>query len=309
MDAPDSEAATAALRRGRRDILAAAVLWSFSGVVTKRLPLPSGEIAFYRSLFAGLALLPLVRPGRREWRAVMLPGALTFGAMVGLYIAAIQATTAANAIFLQCTAAFWLVLSGWLRGQRPGRRTVQGIAVATAGIAAIVAFGAGGRPGEGRGLALGLSSGVAYAVVIELLRGLRRLDATWLSAVNNLGGALALGGWMVLTGSPPRLPATLGLAAALAAFGIVQMAVPYVLFARGLKTVPASEAALMGLLEPVLNPVWVGLVHGEIPAPASLVGGGLLLAGLAVRYAPRSSRPRLPDRSGPPLSAPRDMLK
>ena len=60
--------------------------------------------------------------------------------------------------------------------------------------------------------------------------------------------------------------------------------------------VPAPEAALIGLLEPVLNPLWVWLVHGEVPAPASLAGGAMLLGGLAVRYAPRPRPPGPPDR-------------
>jgi drug/metabolite transporter (DMT)-like permease len=292
----EASAEMAPLARGRQDVLAAAVLWSFGGVVTKSLDLPAGEIAFYRSLFAGLALLPLVRPRRADFSAAMVPSVLMFGAMIGLYIAAIKATTAANAIFLQCTAACWLVPAGWVLGERPDRRTVEGIAVATVGIAAIVAYGSGGRPGEGRGIALGLASGVAYASVVLLLRGLRRLDPIWLSAVNNLGGALVLGAWIAATGHPPRLPASVGLAAALVAFGAFQMAVPYVLFTRGLRTVPAAEAALIGLLEPVLNPMWVWLVHGEIPAPATLAGGTVLLGGLAVRYTPRRRRPAPPDR-------------
>jgi drug/metabolite transporter, DME family len=45
---------------GRRCVLAAALLWSLSGVVTKSLPLGALAIAFYRSLFAGLFLLPFV---------------------------------------------------------------------------------------------------------------------------------------------------------------------------------------------------------------------------------------------------------
>jgi len=46
--------------RGRRDVLAAAILWSLSGVVTKSLDLDGLSIAFYRGLFAGIALIPLV---------------------------------------------------------------------------------------------------------------------------------------------------------------------------------------------------------------------------------------------------------
>lgn len=282
----------ASTARGRRDVLAAAVLWSLSGVVTKGLvDLPPAEIAFYRSLFAGLALLPLVRRDRVAFRPVMLPGALAFGAMIGLYIAAIKLTTAANAIFLQCTAAFWLIPASWALGERPDRRSVEGIGLATVGIAAIVIWGSGGRAGEARGIALGLASGVAYAAVVLLFRRLRGLDPIWLSAANNLGGALALAAWMAAVGRPPGLPPAPQLAT-LAAFGVGQMAIPYALFARGLREVPAPDAALIGLLEPVLNPVWVWLVHGERPADGSLVGGAFLLAGLAVRFRPLSARGR-----------------
>ena len=64
------------------------------------------------------------------------------------------------------------------------------------------------------------------------------------------------------------------------------MAIPYALFARGLRDVPAAEAGLIGLLEPVLAPIWVALFHGELPTPATVVGGAILLAGVAVRYWP-----------------------
>ncbi len=105
---------------GRRCVLGAAVLWSLSGVITKGLPLAALSIAFYRSLFAGLFLLPLVRPSRWRFRLVMVPIAMVFGGMIGLFIAAIQLTTAANAIFLQFSAVFWLVpLSALVLGEWP----------------------------------------------------------------------------------------------------------------------------------------------------------------------------------------------
>jgi len=41
----------------------------------------------------------------------------------------------------------------------------------------------------------------------------------------------------------------------------------------------------IGLLEPVFVPVWVFLAWGHKPAWWTLVGGGLILIGLVVRYA------------------------
>ncbi|GAC1473224.1 MAG: DMT family transporter [Isosphaeraceae bacterium] len=273
----------ASTARGRYHVLAAAGLWSLSGAVTKSIDLDGQTIAFYRGLFAGLILLPFVPRSRRVFRPWMIPLGLAFGAMTGFFLASMKLTTAANAIDLQYSATFWIVPLGIVfLGEWPDRRERIGIALAMLGIAVIVGFGHGGA-GEWRGIAFGLASGVAYACVVVGMRGLRALDPIWLSAVNNLAGTLALGAWMgVATGSVaiPSLPQ----AFALAAFGVVQMAIPYVLFARGLREVRAPEAGLISLVEPILTPVWVLLVAHERPGLPTLVGGFFLLAGVALRY-------------------------
>jgi drug/metabolite transporter (DMT)-like permease len=271
-------------------VLAAALLWSLGGLFAKSLALDGLNLAFYRGLFAGLALWPLVPRARRRFRPAMVPLGLSFGAMSGLYLGAMKATTAANAIYLQCTATLWTIpLSALLLRERPDRRSIIGIGLATFGIAAIVLFGYDGRPNEGVGIALGLASGVAYAGVIVGLRGFRDLDPVWLSAVNNLAGAVALGAWIVLSRGAIAAPASAQVLP-LVAFGVLQMAIPYTLFARGLRHIDAPEAGLLALLEPVLNPLWVLLFVGERPAGATLVGGLFLLLGVAFRYWP-SRRP------------------
>lgn len=273
-----------AVGRGRWFILAAAVLWSLSGAITKSLDLDGLTIAFYRGLFAGLALIPLVPRPRRVFRPVMVPLGLVFGAMTGLFLASMKATTAANTIYLQYTATFWVVpLALVFLGERPDRRAAVGIALAMGGIGVIVLLGHSGRPEEWKGIALGVGSGVGYAAVVVGMRGLRGLDPIWLSAVNNLGGAFALLAWMTAGGAPPAVPSA-PQAVVLVGFGVVQMAIPYALFARGLREVDAAEAGLICLAEPILNPLWVVLVAHEWPSLPTFVGGALLLSGVALRY-------------------------
>ena len=273
-------------------ILAAGVLWSLSGVVTKSLPLDPLSIAFYRGVFAGLALLPLVPPRRWIIRPAMIPLGLVFGAMTACYLGAVKTTTAANAIYLQCTATFWVVPLGLVfLGERPDRRAQVGIALAMLGIAVIVGWGYDGRPDEWQGIALGLASGLGFAVVSTSLRGLRGLDPIWLSGVFNLSGGLALGLGIALSGRAIGLP-TPPQVLTLLAFGVVQMALPYVLFARGLREIGTAEAGLIGLIEPILNPIWVVLAVGEWPAVPTLIGGFFLLGGVAYRYWPARSRVR-----------------
>ncbi len=120
--------------RGRCDVVAAAVLWSLSGAITKSIALDGLTIAFYRGLFAGLVLVPFVPRERRVFRPVMIPLGLVFGAMTGLFLAAMKATTAANVIFLQYSATFWVVPLGLIfLHERPDRRAL-----------------ARDRPGDGR---------------------------------------------------------------------------------------------------------------------------------------------------------------
>lgn len=278
---------------GRACIFAAAVLWSLSGVVAKSLALDPLSIAFYRGLFAGLALLPCVRP--RDWavRPVMAWLGLNFGAMTGFYLAAVKTTTAANAIYLEYTAAFWVIPLGIVvLGERPDRRSLEGVLVAMLGVGVIVGWGYDGRPNEWRGVAFGLASGFAYAVVATGMRGLRGLNPIWLSATLNLLGSLTLGlGLLIGARRGPAVP-TGSEILILIAFGVVQMAIPYVLFARGLRDVGTAEAGLIALVEPILNPIWVLLVVHERPAAPTLLGGALLLGGVAHKFRPRRASGR-----------------
>jgi drug/metabolite transporter (DMT)-like permease len=47
--------------------------------------------------------------------------------------------------------------------------------------------------------------------------------------------------------------------------------------------VGAAPAALVGMLEPVANPIWVLLLLGEVPSIASIVGGAMVIAAVAWR--------------------------
>ncbi|MGZ5427323.1 MAG: EamA family transporter, partial [Thermoanaerobaculia bacterium] len=65
--------------------------------------------------------------------------------------------------------------------------------------------------------------------------------------------------------------------------GIVQMGISYVLFVRGLTVVPAAEASLLGMLEPMFNPLWAFLGLGEKPSAWALLGGAIVLCAVAGR--------------------------
>lgn len=281
-------ALVSALARGRFWIVAAALLWSLSGAYVKSpvlTALPAADrgpvIAFYRALFAGLVLLPLLRAPRVRWRPLLVPMAISFAAMNVLFISAMTETSAANAILLQYTAPLWMFLgSVTLLGERLERRSLAALVLGMIGVAVILTAFLGGA--EARGVLLGLAAGLAYGSVAVCLRMLRDEDPAFLIVVNHLASAAVLLPWIVAFSAVPGVPQL----AVLALFGTTQMAVPYVLFARGLQTTSPQEAGALTLLEPVLNPIWVFLLWREPVAPATFLGGAFILAGLAVRYVP-----------------------
>jgi drug/metabolite transporter (DMT)-like permease len=272
--------------RGRLLLLLVALMWSISGVVVKSPPLeelPESQrgplIACGRALFAAAFLLPFLRRRAIRFRRPMLPMVIGFSAMNLLFITAVIKTTAAAAIFLQYTSSGWAFLLGWLfLKERIDRANLLALLAAACGIFWIVAADLSSDHLAGNLIAL--VSGFSYSVVIVSLRALREENAVWLIVLNHLVSGLILLPWVLtfdvsLNGSQWALIGILG---------VFQIAIPYVLFARALRFVTAQEAALLTLIEPILNPLWVWLFWREAVPFATWAGGSLILGGLAIRY-------------------------
>jgi drug/metabolite transporter (DMT)-like permease len=280
MNEPIRESHAAELVKARLLVLAAATLWSTSGFFVKAPYLagwPGPVLAFWRAAFACVVLWPLVR--RPQWSWKLLPTTATFVAMNYTYLTAMAKGSAANAIWLQCTAPVWVLLIGvFVFGERAVWRDWLLVAFAAAGVAVILHYESQGESLEA--VLWGLASGVFYAGVVLSLRQLRHMESAWLVALNHLVTAVVLTPFAFGTAHFPSGVQWL----LLAGLGIVQMGLPYVLFARGLKHIPGHEATGIGLIEPLLVPVWVYLAWGDKPAWWTLVGGGFILVGLAIRY-------------------------
>lgn len=294
-------------------LIAAALLWSTSGVFMRLLQQPTSlkidipaltplQIAFHRSLFAGIALLFLVRSRHVDFRPVMGLMVFSFGIMTALYLSALGRGTVANAILLQNTAPVWVYFLGvYILHQAPDRRTLVAVLLAMVGAFIVVAGNwprnrsAVEQGAETQVLLMAAGSGFFYAIVVLCLKTLHRFASAWLMTLNLLGGTLVIAAfaycenewsdfivWSMMP-SPRQL-------VFLATYGIIQLALPYLLFAHALKIVSPQEAGIITLLEPVLNPVWSYLVTPEKDTPTlwTILGGVVILGALAWRYWPRS---------------------
>jgi len=268
----------AVLNQGRLCVLLTGILWSLAGVFIKSLELHPLTIVFYRSLFASLFFFLFVRGRGWTISVPLLVSVVSYTAAISFFVWSNKLTTAANAIVLQYTApVFVFLFVRLLFHETISKPDLRTLILGMVGVG-IIYGGSAGQP-DSAGVMMAALSGLLFSVYMTNLRFLRGVDPGYLTLVNNLVCWLTL---LPLVHSQLALSLREGLA--LAVMGVVQLGIPYFLFSKGLETISLQEASLIVLIEPVLNPIWVALVVGEVPSVATLIGGGMILLGLGFRY-------------------------
>jgi len=264
-------------RRGILLVAAAALLWSTGGIGIKWLEEPPLKIAFYRSATAAVALSALFRPRIWRWSPAFLAGIASYAACLTTFVLATKWTSAANAIFLQYCGVVWVLLLAPVLLKEPFRRR-DAVAVAVA-FGGMLLFFVGRF--EARGYAGEISALASSIFFATLVLALRRERGSGAEAVVTYGNVLAAAALLPFVRGD--LAVSTRSALVLTFLGVVQIACAYALFVRGLKHVTATEASLIGMLEPISNPIWVFLALGERPSVFSLAGGAIVLSAIAWR--------------------------
>jgi DME family drug/metabolite transporter len=292
----NGEPANRAGLKPRLQVLGAAALFSTGGAAIKAVHLTGVQVACLRSGVAAVTLLLLLPAARRRPTGKALAVSVAYAITMVLFVLANKLTTSASTTFLQDASPLYLLLLGpWLLHE-PIRRRDLGFMVALA--AGLCLFFVGLDPASStapnplRGDLLAILSGLFWAFTVVGFRFLGRGKADSGGEDTAGGGATAavLGNVLVfLFCLPAALPLSKVAAArpadwaVLGYLGVFQVGVAYLFFTRALEKVPAFEASLLLLLEPVLNPLWSWLLHGERPSPWTFAGGGVILMATVVK--------------------------
>lgn len=264
----------------------AALLFSTGGAAIKATTLTSWQTAGFRSAMAAAVILLFLPDSRRGWSWRVLPVGLAYASTLLLFVHATKLTTAANAIFLQATAPAWLLIIGPLVLKEPVRRTDLLYSLTLAAGMTLFFLGAEDAtqfaPNPAAGNLLGAASGLSWALTLTGLR--------WQATRDSRAGSLAtvaVGNLLAMVICLPlALPVTTWTitdALVIPYLGIFQVGLAYLCLTKGMKHVPAFEASTILLLEPVMNPIWAWLLHGERPASLALLGGGVIVASTLVK--------------------------
>ena len=273
--------------KARWQLVLAAVCFSTAGAVIKSSTFGAWQIAAFRALIAMLAIVLLIPEARRRWTWQVGLVGVAYAAAGLLFVFANKLTTAANTVFLQATNPLFVVaLAPLLLGERVRARDLGFMAVLGGGLALL--FVGGNRrfataPDPALGNLAAAGSAVAWAFTVTGYRWLARTSRDH----GAVASAAACGNLLVfLVSLPGAWPLAAGRAGdwlAVAYLGVFQLGLAYVFLSRAITRVPALEASLFLLVEPVLSPVWAWLVHGEAPGPLAMVGGAVILTATALK--------------------------
>jgi drug/metabolite transporter (DMT)-like permease len=294
-------------RLGYLLVFLSALMWSFGGTIARFIHAgDSWTVVFWRSVWAAAFLIGFMvwRDGWRGmvalFRGMGLPGlavAVCFATASTAFVVALAYTTVANILLMQAGVPLLAALLAWvLFRETVSTATWIAIAAVIAGVAIMVSESLDGAVSPvGDGLALLIAVMFSVATVIT-----RRFAHVRMTPATCLGTLLAA----AFAASQVSAFAVSGADMAwLFAFGVVNLGLGLAFFATGARMIPAAIAALLGTFEPLLGPIWVWLVHSEVPSVRTMVGGAVVFVALLTHIGfelRRQTRPARPGVTGIP---------
>lgn len=264
-------------QKGLAAVLVSAVIWSTGGLFIKLMTFNAFEISFYRSIFAALVFIILFKQNVFKINRLSFFAALSYAAILILFVIATKLTTAANAIFLQYTAPIYvLILEPLLLKTKYERINIITVFLCLTGM--VLFFVGELTPGHIEGNFIALLSGISFAAFMLLMRK---------NGKEYQSGSIFWGNIFVCIICIPFLFGETDYNFQnfwmVSFLGIFQIGLAYAIFTYGMKRVLAIEASLIAMVEPVLNPVWVFIWYGEQPMLNSIFGGIIILTAIMIR--------------------------
>lgn len=277
-------------------ILLSGFLNSFGGLILRHIEYASEwQIVFFRTGSLALALLVFLllrKPGdflasvARIGLWGLIAGAV-FATMQTLFVFSLSNTTVANTVFILSSGPILTaVLARLVLGERVDMATWGILLLALVGIALMV--GDGLSSGSMLGNLAAVGGALSFAVLVVIFRAKRQVDMMP-SVV--IGGFMAMAVAAVMAGGDVAIPARDASLALL--WGGVISALVLALFTIASRYLSGAELTLLMMHEYFLGPFWVWLFINEVPSMLTLVGGAIVLSGVAAQAYLSSARPKM----------------
>lgn len=246
-----------------------------------------------RVFIASLVLLPIwywressqgIRSVRSHWRELLIVGIFNSAVPFVLFAYSTLYITGGLASILNSTATIWTAVVAWLwLHKKPTIQTIAGLVLGLAGVIILVSDSVSGASSAGRGIG---ALAAAFAAVLygfaanyasEKLVGVSALTIATISLV---AATLVLMPLAVIF-APEAKISVQGWAAVLA-MGLFSTALANIIYFYLLNAVGPTRAVTVAFLIPVFGTLWGVLFIDEIISAGMLLGGLVVLAGIAL---------------------------
>ena len=254
-----------------------ALFWSLNSPLIKFIEVDAFLTCGFRSLIAGIVLLPFLRPKKIKWGPWLLVYLISYcGLCIGIVLA-LRATSAAIAVGMQYGSVVILFVVSTIASRSIDKKRLIPVVMIFIGVVIFMLSGIEGSSMKGNLIALTESISFAFMTVGAKKSGSE--NPLGLTALSNL-----FTGIIVFTFLPPDLSDTLSFTGQewliMLILGVVQLGMGYAFYNLGVSKVSPQKASVIALWEMILGPLWVALFLKEYPSLLVCIGFIIIVAGI-----------------------------
>lgn len=265
-------------KKGYISIFIAVVLWSLSGFIVKTVDASAIWITLIRSAGGFIFLSGFIKSKPISPKKYLVLAAIAMALFLLTLTITTQISTSAMAISLQYTAPMYLIAYNFIKYKNIKKKNILVFTFIFIGV--IVNIIGIFRDKNYLAIFTGLAIGLSFVFYSQFLQKVEEGNPLGIVSIINLicCGLYALA-LPFNFGNPPTKISDIFL---IALAGILISGLSYALYSWGLRRVKLEKAVIIGLAEPILNPIWVLLFNGEVPPKNVIIGMAFILGGALV---------------------------
>lgn len=263
--------------KGELAILTSAIMMSSVSIFVRNTGEDALSVTFLRLFFATifLSFFAILSRERLAFSKILLILAFLNLLTISSYISAIQTIEVGIAALLLYMAPIYVTAIAHALGERIEKSTLLALPLGLFGLYLMLSPYAE----LSIGIIFGIVSGISYAFVFTFSKKAREYHSPFqISFFNVFLGSLVLFPYFLLLGEKTfSIPWAIGL-------GLIPTAIPFMLFAYGIKSVKLQKAPIIALIEPMFAVLIGYLYFGEVLNERQIIGGAMILIATAISF-------------------------
>ncbi len=262
-------------QKGSSFVLIAVILWSVMGFIIKTVEASPIWILIIRSFIGGLSLAPFIF----KEKIYPLKNVVITSVCMALFFISFTITTrissSAMAIAMQTAAPMYVIGYGFYKRQKIDSKKLLILILIFLGVFLNVLSSY--QSSNTLVMFIGLAIGICFALYSANMQKITNGSVLGIVALVNLMTTIIY--LLILPFNYSSPPTSLRDLLLLSFAGVMVSGLSYAAYGAGLRRISIEKAMIIGLAEPILNPIWVFLGTGEIPEAMVIIGLVFILLG------------------------------